>query len=272
MAKTREGSSSSRRGRSHRRRGLTLTELLIAGTVMTMLIGGMGTLVLAVHSTNEHCRGQALGAQHARVTLDRIQRAVRTAAASEQFPGCVVQSATENGAAFPDTLVVWSPLAAAADPQGLPRVNELVVYCPDPANPSRLLELRDPTDTSTCPAVDNAAAWASLVDGLKSAGSTEVVELSDRLRTAQTSAGNDPRGCVRFLVLMSPSAAEWAAYRAGTGTWHDLHWPLDSYSSRSGLRRVVCQAELQIVPGDSPAQSAALPFFGSATLNYELAR
>jgi Tfp pilus assembly protein PilV len=257
---------------SARRRGLTLTELLIASTVMTMLVGGMGTLVMAVHATNEHCRGQALGAQHARVALDRIQRAIRTAEASEQFPGCIVQSATVGGAMFPDTLVVWSPLAAAADPQGLPRVNELVVFCTDPANPLRLVELRDPTDTSTCPAVDNVAAWASLVDGLKSASSTEVVELSDRLRQARPSAGEDPRGCVRFLVLMAPSAADWQAYRAGTQTWQALSWPLDSYSSRSGMRRVVCQTELQIIPGESLAQDAALPFYGSATLNYELVR
>jgi hypothetical protein len=260
------------RGRSARRRGLTLTELLIAGTVMTMLVGGMGTLVMAVHATNEHCRGQALAAQHARVALDRIQRAVRSAEASEQFPGCLVQSVTQSGTTFPETLVVWSPLKAAADPQGLPRVNELVVFCPDPANPSRLVELRDPSDTATCPAIDNVAAWASLVDSLKTGNATEVVELSDRLRTAQTSGSDDPRGCVRFQVLMAPAAAEWADYCAASLTWQELSWPLDAYSSRTGMRRIVCQTELQIVPGDSAGGHIALPFYGSATLNDELVR
>jgi hypothetical protein len=262
-----------RKSRSRRQRhGLTLTELLIAGTVMTMLVGGMGTLVMAVHSTNEHCRGQALAAQHARVALDRIQRAVRSAEASEQFPGCLVQSVSTGGSTFPETLVVWSPLTAAADPQGLPRVNELLVYCPDPANPSRLVELRDPSDSSTCPAIDDVAAWASLVESLKSGNATEMVELSNRLRTAQTSGSDDPRGCVRFQILMSPSAAEWADYRAAALTWQELSWPLDAYSSRTGIRRIVCQTELQIVPGDSAAGQSALPFYGSATLNDELVR
>jgi hypothetical protein len=72
--------------KNHRRRGLTLTELLIAGTIMTMLAGGMGSLVLTVHSANEYCRGQSVAAQHARISLDRIQRAVRTAEAELRAP------------------------------------------------------------------------------------------------------------------------------------------------------------------------------------------
>src|SRR5262245_37896004 len=126
-----------------RRRGLTLTELLIASTIMTMLAAGMGTLVMAVHATNEYCRGQSVAAQHARVTLDRLARAVRQAQANEQFPGCIVIPASIGGEDFPDTLVVWSPTSAVTDPNGLPRVNELAIYCPHAMTPSRLVELRD---------------------------------------------------------------------------------------------------------------------------------
>lgn len=239
---------------------------------MTMLAAGMGSLVMAVHATNEYCRGQAVAAQHARVTLDRLQRAVRLAEASEQFPGCVVIATTAGGEDFPDTLVVWSPTGPAADPIGLPRVSELAIYCPDPTTPSRLIELREPGSNATCPPVADVAAWAGLIDGIKSSASSVAVELTDRLRTATPGGGGtDLRGCVRFDLFMAPTASQWDQYRGGMLAWKDIAWPLGYYSTRMGMRRVMCQTELQILPGEVSGQ-AAVPFFGSATLTYELPR
>jgi hypothetical protein len=256
-----------------RRRGLTLTELLIAGTIMTMLAAGMGSLVLTVHGANEYCRGQSVAAQHARVSLDRIQRAVRTAEASEQFPGCLVVTAAVGSWDFPDTLVVWSPSGTATDPSGLPRVSELVVFTPDPLIPSRLIELRAPSNSSVVPAADNQAAWATLLDDLRSSAASTKIELTDRLRSAAvTNGSNDLRGLVRFRVLMAPSAALWSEFRAGTRDWKDLDWPLDYVSTQSGLRRVVCQTELQVLADGEDAAQTSVPFFGSAALTYELVR
>jgi hypothetical protein len=260
--------------RNHCRRGLTLTELLIAGTIMAMLTAGMGSLVMTVHATNDYCRGQAVAAQHARVTLDRIERVVRQAKANAEFPGCIVVPETIGGYDFPDTLVVWSTDAAITPPTRKPKVNELKIYCPDPTIPGKLVEIRAPGNTSDCPATSDEAGWATLVDGIKASVSSETTELTDRMRTA-TMNGSDPgdlRGCVRFEVLMSPSAAEWAEYRGGTRTWKNVAWPLDYYSTQTGMRRVVCQTELQILPGDSTSGQTAAPFFGSATLTYELSR
>jgi Tfp pilus assembly protein PilW len=255
------------------RRGLTLTELLIAGTIMTMLAAGMGSLVLTVQGANAYCRGQSVAAQHARVALDRIHRAVRTAEASEQFPGCIVVSETVGAWDFPDALVVWSPTAAAAAPSGLPQVNELVIFTPDPLAPSRLLELRAPSNTATVPAVSNTAAWATLVDSLRSSTDSAKTEISDRLRTSPVTTGStDLRGAVRFQVLLAPSAEYWAEYRASTRAWKDLNWPLDYVSTQTGLRRVVCQTELQILADGEDAAQTSVPYFGSAALNYELAR
>jgi hypothetical protein len=255
------------------RRGLTLSELLIAGAIMTMLAGGMGTLVMTVHATNDFCRGQAVAAQHARVALDRIQRTVRTAEASEQFPGCLVVAETAGGWEFPDTLVVWSPTGAAADPTGLPRVNELLLFTADPLVPSRLVELREPGNTSQVPAASDATAWASLVASLKASGSAVKTELSDRLRTgAVTEGGSDLRACLRFQILLAPSADYWAEYKANTRAWNALDWPLDCYSTQTGMRRVVCQTEMQIVPGEGDSSQTAVPFFGSTALTYELNR
>jgi hypothetical protein len=263
------------RHRQHRRpHGLTLTELLIAGTILTMLAAGMGSLVMAVHATNEFCRGQAVAAQHARVTLDRIERSVRLAKANAEFPGCMVIMETLGGYEFPDTLVVWDTDSAITPPTRKPKVNELKIFCPDPTIPGKLIEIRAPSDTSECPAASNEAAWATLVDGIKAGASSEAIELTDRLRTATAggAGSGELRGCVRFERKMSPSTAQWTEYRGGTRTWKAIDWPLDYYSTQTGMRRVVCQTELQITPGNAATDQTAAPFFGSATLTYELSR
>ena len=254
----------------HNRRGLTLTELIIAGAIMAMLTIGMGSLVMTVHATNAYCRGQAIAAQHARVTLDRLDRAVRQARGNREFPGCLVVSQTAGGFDFPDTLVVWSPTGAPAAPLGLPRVSELVLYCPDSANPARLVELRAPGNTNPCPDPADEAGWLALVSAIRSSAQSEKTELTSRLRTAAAS-GNELRGCLRFEILMSPSASDWSQYRAGTLGFKDMDWPLDYYSTQTGIRRVVVQTELQIMPGDE-SDALAVPFFGSATLTYELVK
>jgi hypothetical protein len=104
--------------------------------------------------------------------------------------------------------------------------------------------------------------------------------LTDRLRTAPLSGAWSSnltaaqlRGVVRFRRVMAPSDSEWSQYRAGTRTWQNIAWPLDSYRSTSGTRTVACQTELQLVAGNmASATSTALPFFGSASLSYELPR
>jgi len=265
-----ETSGGSRPPLAVRRRGLTLTELLIAGTIMAMLVAGMGSLVTAVHGTNGYCRGQAVAAQHARVALDRIDRAMHQAEASGEFPGCLVITETIGGFDFPDTLVIWSPPDNAAAPAGLPRVHELALYCPDPAAPAALVEIRSPNNANVCPAVADEAAWATLIAGIKASESSVKMQLTDRLRTAAINGGL--RGCVRFDVLMSPSASQWSQYRSGMRAWKDIAWPLDYYSTQTGMRRVACQTELQILPGESSDGETAAPFFGSSTLTYELSR
>lgn len=270
----RNNNSTSSYAKRRRRRGLTLTELLIASTVMTMIAGGMGMLVMTVHATNEYCRGQSLAAQHARVATDRIERTIRGATASDDFPGCLVVSTTVGTWQFPDALVVWNPDGTPVDRNGLPRVKELSVFATDPNAPNRLMEIRAPANNAIVPAATDTSGWLNLVQTLRTSISAERTELTDRLRTASVEAGmsTNVRGCVRFHLLMGPTIEEWEDYRADTLEWSELSWPLDLYSSRKGMRRVVCQYELQLLPGDSESGQPALPFFGSAVLSYELTR
>jgi hypothetical protein len=185
-----------------------------------------------------------------------------------------------GGQSLPSTLVVWYPTGTPANRAGMPLVGELVVFTPDPAHPNQLLEIRASGDNSQAPPVTDASAWRTLTDQLKTSQTSSKIVLTDRLRTAPITGDysdsltpSDLRGVVRFRRLMAPSEQEWAQYRAGTRTWQNIAWPLDSYRSTSGTRAVACQVELQIAPGSmATAAATAIPFYGSALINYELQR
>lgn len=265
---------------SQRRHGLTLAELLVATTIMLLIATAMAMLAMTVHSSNDHCRSQLDCAQHARIALSRIEYAMEKAIANEQFPACIVVTEQAGSDLLPQTLVVWSPTTTTSPGTRLPYVSEIVVFAPNPAQPGTLLEIRSPSDGSTVPAATNMSSWRTLTDQLKTSQTTEKIALTDRLRTAPLSgnwssslSASQLRGVVRFRRLMAPSDSEWAEYRAGTRTWQNIAWPLDSYRSTSGTRTVAIQTELQLVAGNmAAAMSTAIPFFGSTSLSYELPR
>ena len=270
-------------GRTRNRRGLTLAELLIAATIMLLIAGAVGSLASAVKSTNDFCKGYTVSAQHARVALSRIERAVSNAYANEKFPGCLVISEQAGSQTLPSTLVVWYPTTATvANKDDLPLISEIVVFGSDPAHPNNFIEVRSPTESALVPAASNTNGWRSLTDRLKSSTSNTVTKtlLTDRMRTAPLTGNyndslspSDLRGVVRFRRLMAPDDTELSQYRSGARTWQSLAWPMDSYRTRSGTRVVALQTELQIAPGSmTSAAITAIPFYGSATINYELTK
>ena len=264
-----------------KRNGLTLAELLVAATIMLLIAGAISTLASTVKSTNDYCQGYTISAQHARVALSRIERAVIGAFANAQFPGCLIISEQAGSQSLPSTLVVWYPTSSTvANSAGLPLISEIVVYGFDPAHPNNFIEVRSPAENTAVPAASDTSGWKSLTDRLKSSTTVTKTLLTDRLRTApltgnysDTLSPSDLRGAVRFRRLMAPSDSDWSQYKAGTKSWQNLPWPLDSYRSTSGTRVVACQTELQIAPGSmSSAAVTAIPFYGSASIQYELAR
>src|SRR3954470_23277593 len=109
------------------RRGLTLAELLVAATIMLMIAAAVGTLASAVKSTNDYCNGYTSAAQHARVALSRIEHAVLSAYANEQFPGCLIVAEQAGSSSLPNTLVVWYPTTGTvANAAGLPLISEII--------------------------------------------------------------------------------------------------------------------------------------------------
>lgn len=257
---------------------MTLLELTIAMTIMVVVVGALAGLTRTAQQSFEYSEGYGIATQHARVVLDRITQNACQATANEQFPGCLVVAESVGGYRYPDTLVIWRPSGTPAAPAGLPRYNELIVYCPSPVTPSQFVELTAPSDTRTVPAIDDLAAWQGELATLKRATTTKTVVLSTLLRTGSTSSGGGPstlRGAARFETRLRPSATVWASYKAGTVTWMNLPWVQGIYGSQAGLRQVWVRMELQLSPGtewieSNAAAAMAIPYLGSAALYYNL--
>ena len=262
------------------RRAVTLPELLLSIALMSMVALAMAALATAVRSTRGYAEGQGTAAQHARVALARIRGTVEGAYATADFPGMAVLSTTVGSYSFPDTLVVWKPTGSPAHAAGPPLYSELVIYCPDPAAPYRLVEITAPTDTRTTPALTDTSAWLSNVNAIKTSSAATKTILTDMMRIASTGSGtssssNQLRGAVRFNVVVRPTQADWTSYKNGTLAWSALNWVQDIYSSQTGLRQSWCRTELQLVSTTTTTATAiseAIPFFGSATLYYELTK
>jgi prepilin-type N-terminal cleavage/methylation domain-containing protein len=260
------------------RRGLTLAELLIAMAVMGLVAAGMASLALTVGSASDVSHSQWLVTQHARVTIQRIERTVAGAYATSQFPGFIVVSQTRGTSSFPDALVVWKPEGDPANPDGLPLFSELVIFTPDHDDPTQLLEIQLPLDTRTVPSVDDASTWRVEIDDAKSdLTGIDVVRLTNMLRaeTLPEYSSSSPIGAIRFEVVVRPSMDEWDNYVAGSTTWENLPWAQDIHGSSTGLRHAWCRFELQLQDHEASATGGAspdtvYPFFGSAAIFTEL--
>ena len=262
-----------RQPRCLRRAGFTLAELLAVTVVMALVAMAMTALASAVQMSSQHQQGQSTAIHHGRVALERIERSVRTATANAQFPGFFVFSYSAGGYTYPDTLVVWQPAdGVPADPDGMPKMNELVVFKADMEQPGQLLEMRVDGDAREAPLLSDHNAWAMELEFLQQNPSAQQTVLTNLVRVAAATGASGTsygdRGCIRFGVKLHPSASEWTEYQSGVRTWESLSWPQDLYGSTSGTRQVWCRIELQLRPSDIDTHDAAIaiPLLGSGSL------
>lgn len=280
MCRTNDGLPRHRGGGG--RRAFTLLELLLGMTISAILVASMSVLAMTVNQSAEFNSGQNAALQHARVVLDRIQRTVGEAYATETYPGVVVSDVSVSGYRYPDTLVIWHPSGGTpANASGPPLVSELVLICPDPSDPGTLCEITAPGDSRTIELNDaslNTSSGRSLISGIKSASTSMKTQLTPMLRSAAAGNGSNAalRGAVRFECELHPTAADLSNYRSGSGTWFGLPWPQGIYSATMGLRQVWVRSEIQLLSeprnadGTVPATASTLPFFGSATNYYTI--
>ncbi len=260
------------------RRGLTLTELLLASAVMSLVAGMAGMLAMTVEQGWRSGEALADGLQNGRVIRERILQRVQQAYTAEYYPGFAVAVTTVGTASFPDTLVVWIPSGTPANVNGPPKINECVFFCPNPSQPNELLEFTAPTDTRDIPldSTLSGSTWLGELATLKTATTSTRVVLTKLLRVAQTSASDAStrRGCIRFQQVLGPTAAAWSNYRAGTLAWNSVPFAQSIRGTQTGLRQARLRFEAQLLPeGGSTTdtvQQEAIGVLGSTALYYDL--
>lgn len=273
-----------RRSSITRRSGFTLVELLVSLTLTTMLSFVLGAMILAAHDGWEYSDGLSEAHKQTRISLERIKYMVSQAgqyqlAGQPTTLGVAVVEQTYGTVKAPEILVVWSGgrtggMAALGVQSRLPTVNELMIYSPDPADPSHLVEIINPSDASTLDF--RAANFALRVLAILKSSSIQKTLLCDRVRTSTLYSSGKQKpvaGNVRFENLDSPTDAELSGIAAGSPEWFDLVWAQGIVSSSSGMRQTSIRMEFQIEPRRQPLDTSnvttvAIPFFGSASYRY----
>ena len=255
------------------KRGLSLAEMLVASAVLGIICLSFGSLAMSVQMANEYSQEKNLIGQHARVVLQRVERAMQQAYATESFPGIRPISYYASSYDFPQAVAIWAPTTTAAT--DYPQIGELILFAIDPDSPNRLLEIRSGSNTQAAPALTDESSWRTLITQLIGRSDSKVVELSDHVRAGQI--GADYRSTLRFQTRIVPSDSEIAAARAGSSNWESLPWATSIYSSKNGLRQVWCSFEFQLVPSadytvHGNLQEQAVPFFGSSAIYYQVTK
>ena len=281
-------------------RGLTLVELLLAMTILAMVVGTLAGLSHTAELGFEYCEGYGVATQHAQVALDRITRAIYGATANEQFPGCIVMADTINSWAYADTLVIWNPdwantirtgvkanpSVAAANLSGLPQYCELVIYCPHPTYPNQLVEIvsyaSDTRTFSAAPATiapfSSDSTWLSQIAAIKTNAQSKIATVTSLLRFCPiaNATGSALRGAVRFETRLRPSQDDWNNFKNNLINWTSLPWPQGYYGwqmAAPGLGADGIAAYPASANGSAnPANQVPVPFFGSASLYYQMHR
>lgn len=266
---------------------MSLVELIIGMTLNSMLALVLAGMTLAVGSGWEHTTGLDDATQQARASIDRIKYMVSQAGVYQMsgqptVEGIAVVERASGSYRFPEVLVVWSGgrnggMVNAGVLNRLPRVNELVIYAPQHDDPTRLVEIVSPNDTSN---IDfTASNFSTTVLSIVGATQSDKTVLCDRIHTStmpailgsSTSVGN-----VRFDSRKSPTDVELSGISAGSSAWFALVWAQGLASSDSGLRQNNVRIELQLeqrpistntVNGARPS-TASIPFIGSASYRY----
>jgi hypothetical protein len=253
---------------------LTLVELMIAASVMSLVAVTLGGLVQAVDTARTYVSGMQMACSQGQFAVARIGSAIERAGTYRIGTGQTVAGlAVIRDAERADILVVWTggredSLATKSPLNRLPLASELVIFTPDPDVPQRLVEIADPFATGT---VDFASpSFATRVRQLISSSTAdERVTLCDRVRVARLGAMT--AAALRFGAETTPDDGAVATTTPGTNNWRGLPWYGGVSSSKGGLRHVLVRIELQMLTqgkaGD-PENQVAMPVFGAASRRY----
>jgi len=222
--------------------GVTLVEMLAAIALSGLIIVGIVTFVQLAEDSFAIGRRSSEAIQIARSCFQQIEKTLDQAFANELFPGAIVVPQSVGGNTLPETLVVWCPSGGQPrNPDGLPYLDELVVFSVNNSRPSELRRYRFSTSGLTAPAPSQVTAWQALIDGLKTQSPGESEVLTDRLRTFVINGR--VCGAIRFRAELAPSDSEWSNQSIA---WNALSWPQGLFGPNRGVRRVSVHTEIQL--------------------------
>jgi prepilin-type N-terminal cleavage/methylation domain-containing protein len=189
-----------------RSRGMTLPELLISLTILSMMSVVLAGMSNAVNSAWSYTKGVEETDLQARAAIERIeymvsQTGVYRVAGQPTRLGMTVVSRPVGKFSVPDVLVLWTGgrsggMAANGLLNRLPTVGELLIYTCDAATPSQLNEVAFPGQSA---AFDFAASdLGTQVGNLLTSSAAESIPLCDHLRlssvTTSGGTGSSPSG------------------------------------------------------------------------------
>ena len=183
---------------SESRRGMTLAELLISMTILSMMSVVLAGMSNAVNSAWSYTKGVEDSDLQARAAIERIeymisQTGVYDLAEQPTRVGVTVVSRPVGMNQVPDVLVLWTGgrsggMSANGVLKRLPMVGELLIYTWDAKTPSQLIEVAFPGQTAS---FDFAASdLATTVANLLTSTAAEKIPLCDRLRQSSLSTSS----------------------------------------------------------------------------------
>ena len=246
---------------SELRRGMTLAELLISMTILSMMSVVLAGMSNAVNSAWSYTKGVEDSDLQARAAIERIeymisQTGVYDLAGQPTRVGMTVVSRPVGKSLVPDVLVLWTGgrsggMSANGVLQRLPTVGELLIYTWDASSPSQLIEVAFPGQTAS---FDFAASdLATTVANLLTSKTAEKIPLCDRLRLSSLSTSS------------SAVSAPVVPPLSGMGSLYGVSLPSGSSSSTSSTATTASTTQsignarftLTLTPTDSELASAS---------------
>lgn len=248
--------------------GVTLVEMLAAIALSSFIVLGIVAFTRLAEDSFAAERKSMEAIHIARSCFQQIENAVDQAWANERFPGAIVVPLSISGTYLPETLVVWCPSTGQPrDPNGLPYLDELIVFAVNDSRPNELRKYRS-LNSTPAPNPSDLGAWQTVVNALKNQSPAESQVLTDRLRTFVINSR--VCGAVRFRIDLAPSNSEW---NNTSISWNSLSWPQGLFSPSRGTRRVSLHTEIQLqklTSSDSSQQQGSYVFWYSRAFAYSM--
>lgn len=246
------------------RRGMTLPELLVSLTILSMMSVVLAGMSNAVNSAWSYTKGIEDTDLQARAAIERIeymvsQTGVYGLAGQPTRIGMAVVQRPVGSNQVPDVLVLWTGgrsggMAANGVQRRLPTVSELLIYTCDASSPGQLIEVAFPGQSA---AFDFAASdLATTVANLLASNGAEKIPLCDRLRVTSLSTTGSGRTSPMMPASGAPSSMYGTPMAYGSPSAPSSPSPPEPASSATTQWIGHARFALTLTPSDSDLASA----------------